>query len=407
MRLPLPLLLSLSARNLFRHRRRNLMLLAAISVAVAGVTVLNSLIRGMQEDMRESAVENLTGHVKILAPGYLDDPGIGKRFELAPAWRPELPDGQLAGWAPRVRIPAVIMSERETRGVQLVGVEPAHETISFLADVPVQGERLRGPEDSRLLLGRALAEQLQTHVGYRVVIMTQGADGRNREAGFRVAGVFDAEGTGLEKAFAFTGMQYLQTLLDADGVTELSIRLTGEADTAARSLADQLRHVFIGQDVLQWQQLEPQAAAMYAFADMAIFVWFLIMMGALIFGLVNTLVTAVMERTRELGMLRAVGMRPGAVVVQVVLESSLMMLAGVAVGLGLGCTFAWLLADGIDLGRWSEGMELAGMRSVLVPDLRVADLVLVAGMSLGFGVLASLYPAWRAVRIKPLEALGR
>ncbi len=158
---------------------------------------------------------------------------------------------------------------------------------------------------------------------------------------------------------------------------------------------------------MRWQQLEPQFAAMFAFADVAIFIWFLIMMGALIFGLVNTLVTAVMERTRELGMLRAVGMRPGAVVVQVVTESTLIMIVGIVSGLAVGALLIWWLSGGIDLSRWAAGAELAGMSTRLTPRLFPGDLVLVAGMSLVFGVLASLYPAWRAVKIEPLEALRR
>ena len=84
--MPVKLLAALSVRNLFRHKRRNLMLLIAITVAVAGVVVTNGLIRGMQFDMREAAVANLTGHIKVLAPGYLDDPNIEKSFELAPDW---------------------------------------------------------------------------------------------------------------------------------------------------------------------------------------------------------------------------------------------------------------------------------------------------------------------------------
>lgn len=402
------LLFALGGRNLFRHRRRTAMLLAAICVAVAGVTVMNSLIRGFQQDMRESAVENLTGHIKVLAPGYRDDPGIAKRFEVARQWRPESLAGEMAGWAPRVRVPAVIMSERETRGIQLVGIDPAREDISFLADVPVDGERLDGPADNRLLLGRALAEQLQTDVGYRVVVMSQGADGRNREAGFRVAGLYDADGTGLEKAFAFTGLDFARAMLDAEGVTEVSIRLRDdETRPGERSVAERLRGIFTGQDVLRWEQLEPQAAAMFAFADMAVFIWFLIMMGALVFGLVNTLITAVMERTREFGMLRAVGMRRSLIVMQVVIESTLVMAVGVAIGLGLGAAAVLALADGIDLSAWSAGVEMAGMRSILVPRLFPGDLALVAGMSLALGVLASLYPAWRAVNIEPLEALRR
>ncbi|MCB1685317.1 MAG: FtsX-like permease family protein [Pseudomonadales bacterium] len=408
--MPLKLLFQLSSRNLFRHRRRNAMLLAAIVVAVAGVTVTNSLIRGMQFDMRESAVANLTGHLKILAPGYRDDPNIEKSFELAKNWQPDFPADQLAGWAARIRIPAVIMSERETRGIQFVGVDPKQENISFLGDVAHTGEMLNGPEDNRVLIGKELARQLETEIGRRLVIITQGIDGKNRESGFRIAGLFDAEGTGLEKQFVFTGVATLQKMVDAEVVTEVSIKLTTEADDQklGLNLRSTLTSFFTGLDVLDWQQLEPQAAAMFIFADSAIFIWFLVMMGALIFGLVNTLITAVMERIREFGVLRAVGMQSRLIIVQVMLESALIMSAGVALGLGLG----WLLAtqwlgEGINLADWAEGIEMAGMSSVLKPRVLTADMILVASLSLVFGVLAALYPAWRAVKIKPLEALRK
>jgi ABC-type antimicrobial peptide transport system permease subunit len=115
-----------------------------------------------------------------------------------------------------------------------------------------------------------------------------------------------------------------------------------------------------------------------------------------------------MERIKEFGMLRAVGMKSGAVIIQVVLESTLIMLAGVAIGVLLGWVLAtqWL-GDGIDLSQWAQGVEMAGMRSVLTPYILIEDIVLVTVLSLFFGVLAALYPAWRAVKIKPLEALRR
>ena len=156
-----------------------------------------------------------------------------------------------------------------------------------------------------------------------------------------------------------------------------------------------------------WRELQPQIAAMFAFADAAIFIWFTIMMIALGFGLINTLVTAVLERTRELGMLRALGMRPRAVVAQVVIESVLIIGVGLVLGLAVGVWLVSLLDEGIDLGRWAAGVEMFGMRTVLVPRLLVADLVLVAIMTMIFGVIASFYPALRAVRIKPLEAMRR
>ncbi|MCZ6886905.1 MAG: FtsX-like permease family protein [Gammaproteobacteria bacterium] len=403
--MPLKLLIQLSWRNIWRHRRRNGIMLLAICFAVGGVVFLNSLIRGMQYEMAEAAIDNLTGHVKILKPGYLDDPSIEKSFALAKEWGPELSDEVLVGWAARVRVPAVLMSERETRGVQLVGIDPASESISFFGDVDMAGETLASRADRRIVIGKTMAEQLETVVGRRVVLISQGADGLNREAGYRIAGIYDAAGTGLEKIYVFTGMDTVQGMLDANVVTEVSFRLT--EDRFSQGVIDRLVNSFTGVDVLTWQELEPQAAAMYAFADTGIFIWFLIVMGALVFGLVNTLVTAVMERVRELGMLRAVGMRARSVVVQVVLESSLIMLLGVAAGVGLGLVLFALVADGIDLSAFAEGVEMAGLRTLFVPVLVVDDIVLVVVMSLVLGVVASLYPARRAVKINALEAMRR
>ena len=403
--MPLKLLLQLSVRNILRHKRRNGMLLAAIIVAVAAVVCMSAFIRGFQYDMADAAVANLTGHVKILAPGYRDDPNIRKSFALAETWRPDVDDEALAGWAARVRVPAVIMSERGTRGVQFVGIDPGQEDISFIGSAAVVGERLADRSDGRILVGQALADQLETAAGRRLVIITQGADGLNREAGFRIAGLYDAEGTGLEKTFVFTGVTALQSMVGADVFTEISIRLRREP--ALFQLKASLMEFFTGLDVLNWQELEPQAAAMFVFADSAFFIWYFIMMGALVFGLVNTLVTSVMERVRELGMLRALGMRSRGVVAQVVLESSVLMMLGVAGGITGGWLVIQGIGDGLDLSQWAEGMEAFGLRGILQPVSLAKDVVLIGAMSVVLGVVASLYPALRIVRIKPLEALRR
>ena len=403
------LLLQLSWRNLWRRKRRNGLLLAAISFAIAGVVVLNTLIRGMQVQMADLAVNNMNGHVKVLAPGYRDDPGIAKSFDLAKEWRPDALEGidaeMVLGWATRVRVPAVVMSERETRGVQLVGIDPAAEDISFVGDMPVDGERLSGPEDGRLLVGKALAERLETTAGRRIVLITQGADGRNREAGYRIAGLYDAEGEGLEKAFLFTGIANVQNLLDTSVITELSVRLT--EGSHGPSVLSRMIDALTGLDVLTWQDLEPTAAAMHEFVDIGIAIWFLIIMGALAFGLINTLVTAVMERTRELGMLRAVGMRPRSVVTQVVVESMLIMVLGIVIGLVFGILLHWPMADGIDLSAFAAATEEFGLAAVMLPKLEAGDIWLVVSLSIIIGLLASVYPAWRSVKMTPLEAMRR
>ena len=397
------MLLQLSFRNLFRHKRRNALLLIAIIGAVAGVSASNTLIRGIQIGTAEGAVENLVGHVKVHAPGYRDDPRITNSFSLSADYVPPVASDRVVGWSARINVPAVIMSERETRGIALVGIDPATENISFLADAVIEGDRLSGPDDRRVLVGKELARQLETQVGKRLVLISQGADDFNRERGFRIAGVYDAEGIGLEKTYVFVGLNVLKQVLESQNITEFSIRLASERDreAAKAAVAGDLDEL----EVKDWQELEPQAAALYLFADGIIYIWFFLMMSALTFGLVNTLAAAVMERSKELGMLRALGMRKRTVVLQVVLESSVLMLIGVVLGLVLGWLLYLPISDGIDLRNYAEGMESFSVPAILQPVMLTDDLITVGGMSLVLGILASIYPAWRVTKIKPLDAL--
>ncbi|MXW54787.1 MAG: ABC transporter permease, partial [Gammaproteobacteria bacterium] len=172
------LVLNLSLRNLWRQRRRNSILLVAITVAIGGVIVLNSLIRGMQVQMVDSVVENLSGHIKMHAPNYRDDPSMERGFVLDPRGVERAIEGlPVLGWAARISIPAVIMSERETRGATLIGVDPDQEHISIISRFELEGESLKSASDSRILVGRALVEELRTKLGRRIVITTLDSNG--------------------------------------------------------------------------------------------------------------------------------------------------------------------------------------------------------------------------------------
>ena len=123
------------------------MLFTAILVAIASCVLLGSLLRGMQLDMMKDAVENLSGNLKVLAPGYREDPSIERGFLLDDAFQPDVPAAEMIGWTRRVRVPAVVISERETRGISLIGIDPKDErAISFLGDVKLDGEGLAGAQ---------------------------------------------------------------------------------------------------------------------------------------------------------------------------------------------------------------------------------------------------------------------
>ncbi|MYD80254.1 MAG: ABC transporter permease [Gammaproteobacteria bacterium] len=398
------LVLNLSLRNLWRQRRRNSILLVAITVAIGGVIVLNSLIRGMQVQMVDSVVENLSGHIKMHAPNYRDDPSMERGFVLDPRGVERAIEGlPVLGWAARISIPAVIMSERETRGATLIGVDPDQEHISIISRFELEGESLKSASDSRILVGRALVEELRTKLGRRIVITTLDSNGMSKEIGFRIAGVYDAESESFEKSLVFSGRNALQELLGSSKVTEVSIRL--KTRYAQKEDFEQVRDSFLELDVLDWQQANPIVAFMYNTVNLVIYIWLGIVLGALVFGLVNTLITAVLERIREFGLFRAVGMRPRIIIAQVVSESVCLMLLGIVFGVtGSLLIFAWL-HNGIDLSAFASGVEMMGMSSQMKPALVAHDVLVVVLVSVVLAVVASFYPARRAVRMNPLDAL--
>ena len=260
-----------------------------------------------------------------------------------------------------------------------------------------------------MLIGNALAETLQTTVGRRVVTIVEGADGKSLERGYRIAGVFDAPIEWSENMLVFTGLEALQGALGtqqlADPITELSVVLQSDEDRppAIEQLARQHPQLV----VTDWRQMQPQIAEMVDLVDATMVIWFFLIMSALTFGLVNTLIATVMQRTQELGMLRALGMNKQLLLIQVVMECVGIMIVGVVAGLLLGVVLVFGLGDGIDLSAFSESVEAFGMSTLLKPVLALEDLLLFGGLSVLVGLFASFFPARRALKISPLMAMNR
>lgn len=401
--MPFKLIFQLSLRNLWKQKRRNLFMLSAIIIAVAGVFWMNTLARGMGGDILSTALDNLTGHIKVLAFGYRDNPSIEHSFESLDEEMSHTDFIDLQGWARRVVVPSVVMSERNTRGIQLVGVNPSDEIISFYRDLEFEGESLADETDGGIVIGRGLAEELETKLGRKIVVITQSSDGAAVELGFRIKGIYRSGTTSLEELYAFTGIDYLMGVLDSNGVTEISLRLTNNDSVDVNQSS--VERIYPHLEVLNWSQMDPFGYEMYSFMSFGLLIMLIVILSTLIFGLVNTIVTAVLQRIREFGLLRAVGMRPSAIVMQVIIESVLLMMVAVILGLGLGYLMYLPLADGLDLSQFTEAMEFMGMKALLIPEIHGSDVATIVGFSLFLGFAASLIPARRAVKVTILETL--
>jgi ABC-type lipoprotein release transport system permease subunit len=402
-----PLLLTLAWRNLWRRRRRTFVMLFALVLGVWAMMFMAALIRGSMEQHIRKELRNLVGHVQVHVPAYRNDPAVEHRFAPDAVLAQARGAGRVTAAAPRVRVPAVISSERESAGVMLVGIDPARERgLSFIPDAITTGRMLASPGDNGLLLGRKLAERLETELGRRVVVMSQDTNNQIADRGFRVIGIFDADPQAMETAYAFVGLDVARTLLKVgDEVSEVAVMT--EDRNALGPLVARLRVAAPGLDVAPWTEAEPLLVLTEKVNKVVLFIWFAVVFAAMGFGLVNTLLMAVFERTREFGLFQALGMPPRHIIGQVLVESLILL----AIALVAGNLVSWLsiaaLSGGIDLSRFAEGLELVGVSPVLYPALAARDAIAANVVVVVLGLLASLYPAWRASRYVPVEALTR
>lgn len=402
------LLALLAWRNLWRHPGRTGAILFALALGVWSMVGIAGLTRGMLEQQLERAIANLTGHAQIHAPGYRDDPVVAHSMPAPGAeLRAALNGPGVAAWAARVRVPAVIASERESAAVTLVGVDPGRERgLSFIADAVAEGRYLETPDDAGLLIGRELAQRLETRLGWRVVLMTQGADDELAERGFRVVGIFETEPEAMEAGYVFTGRAVAQDMLGL-GSAISEIALVAPARDRVEPLLGRLRAAAPGLEVQPWTEIEPLLVLTEEVSNVILVIWYVIVFAAMSFGLVNTLLMAVFERTREFGLFQALGMRPGQIMGQVLGESLILLAIGLALGnAAAALTLAWL-EDGLDLSAFAEGFEMVGYSPVLYPAVEMGDVLAANVLVFALGLAASLYPAWRAARHVPVRALAR
>jgi ABC-type lipoprotein release transport system permease subunit len=408
-KLPLAVLGTLAWRNLWRNHRRTLIMLSAITIGVWAMIFMTALMRGMVDDMLLNGVRNLPGEVQIYHPLYRDDPSINNSIKT-PDERllKALQVPEVKAWSQRVQVPAVISSERDSRGITLLGVEPVTEAqLSFDLDSIIEGQFLKDSNDNGLVIGARLAERLETRLGKRVVVMSQDPDNNIADRGFRIVGIYKAKIASLEEIYVYAGLKTVQTLLKLDNQISV-IAITGENYRHVDSWYAQIKDA-AGEEVLTvtWYEADTYLGSMLKMMDGFVLVWIIVIFLALSFGLVNTLVMAVFERTREIGLMQALGMRPSLILYQILIESFLLLVIGLLLGNTLAIATIIPLQDGIDISAVSEGLEMMGTSSILYPALRLSDMILANAIVITLGLLTSILPAWHAANLDPIEALAK
>jgi ABC-type lipoprotein release transport system permease subunit len=393
-------------RNLWRNPRRTAVVLTAISVGIAGCVLAMAINLGMVAGMVDTAIRGGLGHLQVHASGWDAGPELEVRLTDGGAAVAQVLDGvpEIEHWAPRLRAQGLVASPRASVGVAIAGVDPEREAGVSVASRSVAAGEWLG-ESSRLVLGDKLARRLDADVGSKLVVSVQDLAGELTGQAFRVAGVIRAGSRELDDGVVLMRLDDAQALLGMGEAISEVVVVTADRDRVAVIQHELEASLGTGPEVRTWEQLEPLLVYMVDTMDSLGWVIYAAVFIAMAFGIANVLLMAVFERTREIGMMRAVGMSRARVVGMVVLESGFVTVLGLSLGVALALLGIWLLSDGIDISAWADSVDSYGIELVLRPVLRPSDLsdpIMIGAIT---AVLSSLWPALRAARAKPADAL--
>jgi len=404
----LSLISSLAWRNLWRNKRRTGVILFAMVLGVWAMIVTASFMRGMAIQALDDTINNLTGHIQIHQKKYLDDPVIENSFlSNDETLLTSLAHTDIVSWSKRLRVPAVISSERDTFGITLIGIDPKSEArLSFLLSAIYQGNYFSDNSDKGIIIGKKLAEDLETKLGRRVVIMSQDKKNELADRGYRITGIYDTPQEGMETAFAFMTYNSIEKLLKTSQLSSEIAIITRSLDQVPATLS-RLKAANPDLDIQSWDTLQPFTKLIEEMYTDFQYVWHLIVFMAMSFGIINTLLMTIFERTREFGLFQALGLKPRFILAQVWIEAIFML----AIALVLGNLVSWLTVlstgDGIDVSAFAQGMEMAQLSNIIPFIIVREDLLLANIIVILLGLLTSLYPAWRASRLVPANAITR
>lgn len=406
---PLGSTVAIAWRNLWRNGRRTGLALGAIGLSVALVLAYDSILRAYGDWLVATLTGPMLGHVQAHAPGWRKDRAPERTLPDATAAIEALRrDPGVAVVRPRVYAPALAALGEEGFGVMVLGVEPDAEggPAGMLARAKAR------PEGKRVLVGASLAGNMGVSAGDVIALVGQGVDGSLANDLYTVAELVATPVDLVNRQAVIVELSEARTLFTlGDEVHELAV--VGRDPDALPALAARVAAVpaLRGAEVLDWRAIAPELVAIVRLVDVAWAFVLVLVLAAAAAGVANTMLMSTFERTRELGMLLALGAGPGRIVGLVLVEAVALGLTGALAGTALGLGLVAATHGGIDWATITGGgpseISFGGLvwSLRLYPKLAAIDVVRVLAGVLVVSVLAAAWPAARAARLQPARAL--
>jgi ABC-type lipoprotein release transport system permease subunit len=404
------LYLRLAWRNIWRHRRRTVIVVLAIGLTMWMMLMYDGLIGGFQQAIYGNAIKVLGGNIQVHAVGYQEKAAQAPLLALpdAPAVvKAALAQPQVVAASQRIITGGLASSREGAFAVSIVGIEPEKELpVSLVGQKVAEGRYLTADDQDLIYIGKGLAVAMGVGVGDRFTLAGRATHEQMRSRTMTVVGIYDIGMADIEKRTVYMSLAEAQDLYGMSGqVTEvvISLKKIGQEPAVINALKPLLPNV----EFASWQTSFPELEAAIATKSQGMEIFSYIMLIIVGIGILNLLLMAVFERTREIGVLGAIGLRPGQISLLFLLEGGMMGLVGAAFGVALGLLFNILFSlVGFDFTAFSTITSYTALisgriYSTLGTEKLVGHVLAVIVIS----VLASFYPAREAAQQEPAKSL--
>ena len=399
---------SVSWRNVWRSKTRSLVIITAITLGVFAGVYTVAFMFGWVNQRVASVINTEMSHIQIHHPEYLETYEIHDLIPNTDEIVSQLSSlKSVKAVSDRVIATCMVASAETGSGVQLVGVDPEKEMlVTNIHQKVIDGEYFNGVKTNPIVIGEKLAEKLKVKVRSKVVVTITEMDGTLTGGAFRVAGIYRTSNTSYDEMKAFVRADDIRRLVGLDENAGHEIAVLLNENGTEKLIAKEISEMHPNLQVLTWTQLLPEMEMLNENMNLMLYIFVGIILLALGFGIVNTMLMVILERVKELGMLMAVGMNRLRVFTMIVIETVFLSLTGGIIGIVLAVMLTAITGKtGIDLSLWAQGLNSFGYDSVIYPEIGFDSIVGVTILVIITGVISAIYPARKAIKLKPAEAI--
>jgi putative ABC transport system permease protein len=403
------MILSIAWKNIWRNKTRSMVVITATLLGLLAGSFAAAFILGMMQEKVESAISKEVSHIQVHNPKF---PGNNEIADTVPDAESVCREIRripgVAAVTDRSKILGMAASANASAGVQILGINPAEErrvTTIWKNITGSGGSYFVEDRKNSILIGQKLAQKLKVELHSKVVLRFMAVNGDLVEAAFRVTGIYNTHNGRFDQQTVFVKNTDLARLLESPvPYHEIAVLLTDETKTG--EVKDIIQKQNPGLLVQSWTEIQPELGIWVKMTGKMAFIVLGIILFALAFGIINTMLMSVLERTKELGMLMSIGMNTRKVFRMIMLETILLTFTGGILGMIASAAVIRILHHtGIDLSGISKGMESMGFESIVYPYITTQYFVVLSVMILVTAMISAIYPARKALSIKPAEAV--